>query len=247
MLTPVFFGVNGSFYSGGVEINLREILQWQAKIPAKGEIPAEVLWSNQWYASTFIWVIGWYKLAATKREMKDGANVNPESLDMFQQFALRGEMEGAMLAAANRDWVPAAIAALVWHDAASGWASHNGGQPRRQMRLNRKALRLLEQVPESERDDDWACVWEKVTVGLNESPMGKFDPRLQLRIIASMSGRSKDEAGRREFLARHYLVQHQVDEAIFILTPVENDSTSDPTQKQRALTLLHQLQGKQPA
>ncbi|MEK7064889.1 MAG: hypothetical protein AAB963_00410, partial [Patescibacteria group bacterium] len=69
----------------------------------------------------------------------------------------------------------------------------------------------------------------------------RFDESDYRHIIQSMASRSKDEAGRREWFAKWLDAQNRHDEAVEILKPVEMDTTSDPTQRNRALELLNKL------
>ncbi|SRR3989339_1411817 len=178
-------------------------------------------------------VLDLYKPAGKCRKVVNGLNVHAGSLQYYISFIQACED------ATSRVTNPV-IKALLLHNAGSASAPHSGNTGR-QVELNRRAYGILHGFPELEQDDDWWAVYEKVAVGLYESGAISFDEADYRKIIASMTGRSKDEAGRRRFLADWLDERGRHDEALVVLNPVKTDITSDPTQINLALELLKKL------
>lgn len=220
-------------------MNLRRILVVEGAAKTIGDIPHEVAEaaSALGYLEGLQRVVGEYKPAAAKRQPVDGVNTSDESMTAFRLFA-------AAMIEGSRSATFATVRALYLHDAASGMAKQNGNQPDLQVRLNRSALGILEEVPSNERVDDWWTVYEKVYVGLSEAGHIAFDETTYRAVLNSMaSNGSKDTAGRRAFLAEWLVGQGRSVEAVEVLNPVEADTCSAPNQVERARGLLVKLRG----
>jgi len=216
--------------------NLRWIIQQEGKYQKWEEVPENVREEAQrlGYCDGMRLVLEEYKPGCRCRQVDaSGINLGAGSLQFFRSFIKACE------AAAN-ETADTVIRALLWHNAGSASAKHNGNTGL-QVDFNRRAFAILSGVPEAKRDDDWWAVYEKVAVGLYESNAITFDEADYRRIVVSMTGRTKDDAGRRDFLAKWLESQGRNQEAAEVLERVKVDTTSDPTQVARALETLKRL------
>ena len=210
---------------------LRWLIQQEGLYQQWGDVPEDVREEVRiGYEEGMRLVLDLYKPACRCRHVVDGGNVNVGSLQGFRSFIQA--CEDAATRAPN-----AVIVALLLHNAGSASAKHNGNTCQ-QVKLNYRAFGILSGVSTFVRGDDWWADYEKVAVGLYESGAISFNEADYRKIIASMTGRSKDEAGRREFLAKWLEAQGRNQEVTEVLERAKVDTTSDPTQVARALETL---------
>lgn len=214
---------------------LRSLIQREGLAKSWDSVPEDVREEARrlGYEEGMRLVLEMYKPAGRCRQAPNGVNLNAGSLQMFCAFIQACE------GAATRTTDPI-IRALLWHNAGSSSAPHNGNTDG-QISFNLRAHTLLQTVDPDSQDDGWWAVHEKVAVGLYESGVIPFNETNYRKIITSMTGRSKDEAGRREFLAKWLEAQGRNREAADILERAKVDTTSDPTQIARALETLKHL------
>ncbi|HBB38554.1 MAG TPA: hypothetical protein DEP63_04080 [Candidatus Magasanikbacteria bacterium] len=159
-------------------------------------------------------VVNYYRIAASKRQVQNGVNVNPESLERFDLF-IRVCCENA----SGTFTGPVEVKALLLHNAASACAKHNGNHPERQDALNEEAYDLLSGVFEDYRGPAWWVVRTKIGVGLMESGAIAFNEGEYCQYLDFMrETQSKDHAGRVEFYMRWLVSQGNLDAAKARLT-----------------------------
>lgn len=214
---------------------LRWLIQQEGKYFEWKDVPEDVraVARQYGYEEGMILVLTLYKPAYRCRDAPNGTNLNDGSLQGFRAFI------HACGDTANTVANPV-IKALLFHNAGSASARHNGNTGQ-QEDFNCSAVVALNQMLPEERDDDWRAVYEKVSISMYECGVAEMNETDFRSIIASMSGRSKDEAGRREFLARWLDTRGRHKDAVKILKLVETDTTSDPAQRNSALELLKKL------
>lgn len=220
-------------------ITLRELIQAEGAAKTLDELSSEVVVAAEacGYSEGMTLVITRYKPYAARRYSaknfgQNNENLDPQSVQDFRWLA--GSFEET---ASLHDGKPV-IKALHLHNAASCTAKVNGNVPEEQKRYNLEALRILQSVPEADRNDDWQVVYEKIYFGLTEAGHIPFDQAQCEAIINAMPGKSKDLAGRRAFLAQKWAQAGNLDEAIRVLLPVESDTHSAPNQVESAKKLL---------
>lgn len=214
---------------------LRWLIQHEGKYQSWDSVPENVREEARrfGYEEGLRLVLEVYNPAGKCRQAPNGVNLNASSLQMFCAFIQACED------AANRVENPV-IQALLLHNAASASAKHNGNTDG-QTSYNLRAHTLLQIVDSESQDDGWWAVHEKVAVGLYESGVIPFNEANYRKIIASMTGRSKDEAGRRDFLAKWLESQGRNQEVVDVLERAKVDTTSDSTQVARAFETLRRF------
>lgn len=220
---------------------LRWLIQQEGKYFEWKDVPEDVraVARQYGYEEGMKLVLTLYKPACRCRQVgDDGVNLNVGSLRGFRSFVKA--CEDITSSTSDHLMSDAVMLALFTHNAGSASARHNGNTGQ-QPTFNSRAIDWLFAEQLENRGDDWACVYEKVMIARYETNAIRFNEADYRHIVQSMSGRSKDEAGRREFLARWLESHGRHDEAVEILRPVETDTASDPVQQSRALELLKKL------
>ena len=219
---------------------LRWLIQKEGEYQRWDEVPEDVrvVARQLGYEEGMRLVLDLYKPACRCRQVVDGVNVNAGSLQMFRSFIQA--CEDITSSTSDHLMSDAVMLALFTHNAGSASARHNGNTGQQPF-FNSRARDWLFAEQSENCGDDWACVHEKVMIARYETNAIRFDESDYRHIIQSMASRSKDEAGHREWFAKWLDAQNRHDEAVEILKPVEMDTTSDPTQRNRALELLNKL------
>jgi len=228
---------------GGIMVTLRDLIQAEGAAKSLDELSPEVVVAAKacGYDEAMRLVVKDYKSAAKRRNEANDFGPNRENLDIVSGMEFRRLSKSFGIGALLRSGVgPIPVRALYLHNAASCMAKGNGNRPERQAELNREALKLLESVPEADRDDDWRAVFEKVYFGLSEAGHITFDADRFEATIKGMPENSKDKAGRLAFLAEKLAEAGDLVEAIEILEPTTEDRFSAPNQVERAQKLLAQ-------
>lgn len=164
---------------------MRMLFRWQSVAKCIGDVSPNTytVAKGCGYEHSLHLMIHQFKEASAKRELVNGVNHNLESVNQF-----RAQIVKHLTEAHWRSCGVYSVACLC--NAAVCCAEMNGNMPTLGTRLLYRALQVIEQTKEEDRNDDWWAVYERLCLLMRLNGCLKHNDKNWLRALDSMTKNS---------------------------------------------------------
>lgn len=165
---------------------MRKLFRWEFAAQHIGQVPVNLYnkAKARGYNNSFYAMIHQFKEVGAKRELINGVNHNLESVSLFRAEVAHHLSEVVVI----NNCEDIQVACLC--NAAVCCAEMNGNMPTLGTRLLYRALQVIEQTKEEDRNDDWWAVYERLCLLMRLNGCLKHNDKNWLRALDSMTKNS---------------------------------------------------------